>query len=296
MWKSTNWKIENKFEVNEHYNYNNMFGVTGVTDTNNEMWIDNTKNYYIRIGGINPKVSVGIIDANKPYTITYDNTTANFIAYVNGIFTKSLNKANTNIDFNLLYGHRDGGNYLKGKTYYLKLWSDGELVRDFIPCNRISDEKAGLYDVVGKTFYPSTSSDEFVKGPVVTSTTDGTMQNQHFTYGTSQNLTLNSYTREGFTFEGWRDDNGNLYADGQAINNLTTENGGTVNLYAQWTDGEPIVINSSQQSGQSSNTLGRQFAENTQKENNNTKIILTISIVVLITIIVGIYMKKKKKK
>ena len=235
LWKDTNWKIENKFDVTGHYNYNNMFGLSGVTDTNNEMWIDNSRNYYIRVGGV-PKTSIGIIDLNKPYTITHDNTGINFITYVNGAFTNSLIKSNTNRDYNLLYGHRDGATYLKGKTYYLKLWSNGEIVRDFVPCYRISDGEAGLFDIIENNFYPSAGSGKFVKGPDVTSTINGTMATQQLTYGTSQNLTSNSYTREGSTFDGWRDDKGNLYTDGQSVNSLTTENGGTVNLYAQWTN------------------------------------------------------------
>lgn len=235
LWKDTNWKIENKFDVTQHYNYNNMFGLSGVTDTNNEMWIDNSKNYYVRIGGV-PKTSIGIIDLNKPYTITFDNTGINFITYVNGTFANSSIKSNTNKDYNISYGHRDGATYLKGKTYYLKLWSNGSLVRDFVPCYRISDGEAGLFDLIENSFYPSAGSGKFVKGPDVTSTINGTMATQQLTYGTSQNLTSNSYTREGSTFDGWRDDKGNLYTDGQSVNSLTSENGGTINLYAQWTN------------------------------------------------------------
>ena len=65
----------------------------------------------------------------------------------------------------------------------------------------------------------------------------GSMSNQVFTYGTAQDLTANAFTRTGYTFAGWAtSENGNVvYDDKQSVKNLTTTNGGTVNLYAKWT-------------------------------------------------------------
>ena len=65
-----------------------------------------------------------------------------------------------------------------------------------------------------------------------------TTANQNFTYGTSNNLTANTFTRTGYTFDGWAENSGGSgtqYADGQSVNNLTTVQGGTVSLYAKWT-------------------------------------------------------------
>ena len=66
----------------------------------------------------------------------------------------------------------------------------------------------------------------------------GEMSNMNFTYGTAQNLTANAFTRTGYTFAGWNtkaDGTGDSYSDQASVNNLTTTNGGTVTLYAQWT-------------------------------------------------------------
>ena len=38
----------------------------------------------------------------------------------------------------------------------------------------------------------------------------------------------------GWTFTGWKDSNGKTYTDKQSVKNLTTENGATIVLYAQW--------------------------------------------------------------
>ena len=65
----------------------------------------------------------------------------------------------------------------------------------------------------------------------------GTMDDQDFTYGVSQQLRANAFTREGYTFIGWNtaaDGNGTGYTDGQSVQNLTSENNATVTLYAQW--------------------------------------------------------------
>ena len=68
--------------------------------------------------------------------------------------------------------------------------------------------------------------------------TDGEMSAQSFTYDEPKELTANAYTRTGYTFTGWNtaaDGTGTAYTDGQAVQNLTAENGAAVTLYAQWT-------------------------------------------------------------
>lgn len=64
------------------------------------------------------------------------------------------------------------------------------------------------------------------------------MSGQAFTYGTAQNLSANTYTApDHMYFLGWNTDKDAttaLYEDGESVNNLTTENSGTVTLYAIW--------------------------------------------------------------
>ena len=65
----------------------------------------------------------------------------------------------------------------------------------------------------------------------------GTMADQEFTYGTSQNLTANAFSLAGNVFNGWNtqaDGKGTDYTDGQSVNNLTATNNGIFNLYAKW--------------------------------------------------------------
>ncbi len=67
--------------------------------------------------------------------------------------------------------------------------------------------------------------------------TGGSMSSQSFTYGIYANLTSNAYTRSGYTFTGWNtalDGSGTSYSDSQMVGDLTTVQGATVILYAQW--------------------------------------------------------------
>ena len=65
----------------------------------------------------------------------------------------------------------------------------------------------------------------------------GTMNEQTFTYDQAQKLTANKFTRNGYTFTGWKTqpNGGTSYADQQQVKNLTTQSGGKITLYAQWT-------------------------------------------------------------
>lgn len=85
----------------------------------------------------------------------------------------------------LLFAVRTGANINLGtsagnlRIYSAKFWLGGtyandvitgaELVRNFVPCIRKSDNVVGMYDTVTATFYTSQNSDTFTAGPVVNS-------------------------------------------------------------------------------------------------------------------------------
>ena len=67
----------------------------------------------------------------------------------------------------------------------------------------------------------------------------GTMDGQSMTYDVAANLSANQFTRTGYTFAGWNtasDGSSTSYTDGQEVENLTTVNGDTITLYAQWSE------------------------------------------------------------
>ena len=107
----------------------------------------------------------------------------------------------------------------------------------------------------------------------------GSMSSQTLTYGTSTNLTANSFTRTGYSFTGWNtesDGSGTSYTDNQLISNLTTINGETINLYAMWGE-KPIkyavqIYGINQDDDADGNTLGLTFGPAVGANYNNAYI------------------------
>ena len=73
--------------------------------------------------------------------------------------------------------------------------------------------------------------------------TSGTMKDMtNRKYATTYKLTANKFKRTGYVFTGWNtkaDGTGKAYADKASVSKLTGINGGTVTLYAQWS--EPYI-------------------------------------------------------
>ena len=65
----------------------------------------------------------------------------------------------------------------------------------------------------------------------------GTMTAQSFTYGETQELSVNLFERTGYGFAGWNtkaDGTGTPYSDKAPVSNLTAQANGSVTLYAMW--------------------------------------------------------------
>lgn len=72
----------------------------------------------------------------------------------------------------------------------------------------------------------------------------GSTSSSSHTYNELKSLTLNEFTRTGYTFAGWATSaSGSVtYSNGQSVSNLTPTNGDIVNLYAVWTKKAPSLI------------------------------------------------------
>lgn len=71
----------------------------------------------------------------------------------------------------------------------------------------------------------------------------GTMDNLSMTYDTAKALTANGFTKEHYSFAGWATsaDGDVVYANNAEVNNLTTEDNATVELFAKWERSEVCV-------------------------------------------------------
>lgn len=53
-----------------------------------------------------------------------------------------------------------------GKYYGIKIYDNEELIHDFIPAKRLSDNAVGMYDFVSGTFFGNAGTGTFIAGPV----------------------------------------------------------------------------------------------------------------------------------
>ena len=169
------------------------------------------------------------------------------IGYTEELYSEYSEGLSGNLPNIVLFAIKTAGgfNHSGMNLYKLKMWDNGELIRNFIPCYRKSDNVIGLYDMVTKEFYTKNGDGSLSKGADVTNGYHEA-KSQHFVYGTAQNLTTNTYTKEGYTFNGWNtkpDGSGTSYVDGGLVNNLTSVEGGIVNLYSQWLKQYTVTFN-----------------------------------------------------
>ena len=110
----------------------------------------------------------------KSVSPTYARTLVKFgvntsIGSTNFTFSKSSNSATGNLFICELHNVADVSkieeSYCYGKIYSFKIWDNGTLVRDFIPCTQ--DGIAGLYDNINNVFYRSATSTALVAGPIL---------------------------------------------------------------------------------------------------------------------------------
>ena len=108
------------------------------------------------------RISGGSASINTIYNVEFGNryiknldTGSNIISSsVVGSFTKSYNLNICNSGENL-------------KIYYCKIYDNNELVRDFIPTKRISDNVICMYDKITKQFFLNEGTGDFVPGPEI---------------------------------------------------------------------------------------------------------------------------------
>ncbi len=252
----TNGNIENSLYTGNSVTGESLIGAIAgyeVTDYNNDFCYNIANNYYtqVNIGGIKGSDTNG---ARKAQVVSIDNEAAVAVSPT-GTSTFYKYSGITAYANNNVVGYNDGNatTFYSGATETVSLTLDeGYAVSDLTVTYTDGEgaHNVTLTKVNDQTYtFEMPAADVTVSATVAVKTytvafdknaTDatGTMDPQAFTYGTAQNLTANAFTREGYTFMGWNtqaDGNGTTYTDEQEVNNLTTEAGATVTLYAQWT-------------------------------------------------------------
>lgn len=129
-----------------------IFGFNGNTPTNDRYFLkgsDVGKSFIISMNYMNDRTG-------KINGITYDTT----------ISSKTL--VSMSKPMYIFAGNRSGyaAYQYSGKLYNLKITDGTNVIRNFVPCYRKSDNVAGLYDLVNSTFYTNQGTGNFIVGPI----------------------------------------------------------------------------------------------------------------------------------
>ena len=130
------------------------FGTTGA----NNCWLSGYNNSSVN-SGKKEDMMRHIVDKNKA------------VCYLDGVVIATSTYANfaspgTLWIFRFYSGDGDNAVYGKLKMYACKVYDNGILVRDLLPC-KITSGMVGLYDIVGAKFYENKGSGAFTAGPEV---------------------------------------------------------------------------------------------------------------------------------
>lgn len=109
----------------------------------------------------NNRVSTNVsVSVNNWYKIDKNKN----LTYINDTLTNTQTYANFNstISLTLFCGRRLGDmtaiDMMKGKMKYCQVYDNGIMVRNYIPVRRLTDNVAGMYDTITKTFSGNSNS------------------------------------------------------------------------------------------------------------------------------------------
>lgn len=160
-----NFAANSEFEIKAQYtnNPNSNSWLFGAYTSNKQTNVGFTNNtIYLQTGGRNVSKSFDT-DAH-----VYKSTQSVFI--IDGITQTSStpNWSNTTTLTAKLFYINDGSYSNNCRVYYCKIWDNGTLVRNLVPCVRDSDDVVGLYDLANDVFYTNTGTGNFTAGSDVT--------------------------------------------------------------------------------------------------------------------------------
>lgn len=123
----------------------------------------------LRLDWVNGNGSSGL---NHPAAIDtlYNISITRGTALINGMLYTSDETSSIIQNYNFLIGNitnGGGATYTTGfigKLYSSKLYNNNTLVREFVPCRRLSDNVVGLYEIVEGSFYTNKGTGNFVGG------------------------------------------------------------------------------------------------------------------------------------
>ncbi len=184
------------------------------------------------------------LDCDKLTISCYTDTVSHKYAVENGFEYILLDQPTYTISYELGGGenHIDNPDSYKGTTktftfeeptrygYTFQGWfTDAEYQ------NKITKVKKGSSGNL--TLYAKWKANSYMIVFKGNKNTTGNMDSQTIKYGKSKKLSKNSFARTGYTFKEWNtkaDGSGTSYKNQEEVKNLSSKNGDTITLYAQW--------------------------------------------------------------
>ena len=101
----------------------------------------------------------------SPHIVRYDRTASMYVDNIESDFGASTEQFIDigwgDLSWYVFNSHAEPGLMASMRLYYLKMYTDGVLVRDFVPVRRDSDGAYGLYDRVSETFFGNMGTGAF---------------------------------------------------------------------------------------------------------------------------------------
>ena len=230
-------------------NWNNKTSDIKANYTSHTSWVHNNTTGKTDLSNINrPAKVVAMLSTGGDYTATANaNCTATVSGYTveKGKTSATAKNASTsssanNASIDAAYGSTITYTATAGTGYTFKGFSTSNSTS--LPSSPSASGKtataSGYGSTNNSTYYAYFKANQYtVKFDANEGA--GTMSDQSYTYDIEQALTANAFTRTGYTFESWNtqaDGTGTSYTDKQSVSNLSSTDGATITLYAQWAE------------------------------------------------------------
>ena len=217
--------------------------------TSHTSWVHNSTTGKTDLSNINRQAQVAVkLSTGGNYTQTAN---ANCVAKVSGYTVVAGNSSATaknastsgssaTASISAAYGSTITYTATAGTGYTFKGFSTSNSTS--LPASPSASGKtataSGYGSTNNSTYYAYFKANSYTVKFDANGGTTGSMSNQSHTYGVSKALTANAFTKTGYNFTGWNtaaDGTGTKYTDKQNVSNLSSTDGATVTLYAQWT-------------------------------------------------------------
>lgn len=160
---SNNLRIACEFEYTADHSASSVFGSESsgkysiVPWGAPEFYVGSSTQLLAQTTALNTKYALDAHANAGTLTVSLNGTT-NSASYSGSILTT----VNMGIFCNIIAGV--ASQFCSMKLYAMYIYDNGNLVRDFVPCYRKSDNVAGLYDLVNNVFYTNAGSGVFAVG------------------------------------------------------------------------------------------------------------------------------------